>query len=519
MYLGVLQLSNNKTYGRARSESANIKEGRKLTKPGKLLYKCIPDDKNIAPVLIPYEIKPGFSKKISNRFIVFKFDDKQKQAILLETIGEVNDLAAFFSYRLKCRGLYSPKFILDHLEQQIEDSWITTLGHEDRQHELVYTIDPYGCTDFDDAFSVEKINDGEKISIYISNVAGWIMQLDTSMQKNDIFAQIQRVSTIYFPTGKLPMLPPILSEHHCSLKAGGMKLVLAMDCYSKKPHIEFKLAVIRVRENFVYESARCLACPAYKMLLDTTRNIANNPISDSHDVIEYWMVRMNQECGKKLAEKNTGIFRTSSVTETGSLVPANIRDGLAAFRRHNPDGTLAAFRRHNPDRTLAAYSLFETIEHVHEQMNVTNYAHITSPIRRLVDLLNQLMFLRDCMNIPLTKSATELLDRFQQPDSMTLLNEKMRNTRKYQLECELMHRCLNLDPSIFQQGFSGWVFDVDVNAQEYMVYIADLKLFARVKMEEDDLHSICNYSKHQFRIYMFEDESTVYRKIRVQRIL
>ena len=38
---GVLVISGNKTYGR---------------KYGKLLYKCLPDDKRLPPFLIPYEI-------------------------------------------------------------------------------------------------------------------------------------------------------------------------------------------------------------------------------------------------------------------------------------------------------------------------------------------------------------------------------------------------------------------------------------------------------------------------------
>ena len=41
---GVLILKNNRTYGRH-------------PKNGKLLYKCIPDDKRIPVFLVPYEIK------------------------------------------------------------------------------------------------------------------------------------------------------------------------------------------------------------------------------------------------------------------------------------------------------------------------------------------------------------------------------------------------------------------------------------------------------------------------------
>ena len=52
---GVLIINGNKTYGRSKN--------------GKLLYKCVPDDKRLPPFLVPYEIKNvGFSK-VFIRFI------------------------------------------------------------------------------------------------------------------------------------------------------------------------------------------------------------------------------------------------------------------------------------------------------------------------------------------------------------------------------------------------------------------------------------------------------------------
>ena len=55
---GVLQLENNKTFGR----TANKK---------RLLYKCIPDDKHLPSFLIPYDIKMSFSKVLKNKYVVF----------------------------------------------------------------------------------------------------------------------------------------------------------------------------------------------------------------------------------------------------------------------------------------------------------------------------------------------------------------------------------------------------------------------------------------------------------------
>ena len=70
----VLILAGNKTYGRQNK----MKEGQTYTKKqsdmagGKLLYKCIPDDKKLPPFLIPYEFKHSkFSKLYSNLYVTF----------------------------------------------------------------------------------------------------------------------------------------------------------------------------------------------------------------------------------------------------------------------------------------------------------------------------------------------------------------------------------------------------------------------------------------------------------------
>jgi exoribonuclease R len=170
----------------------------------------------------------------------------------------------------------------------------------------------------------------------------------------------------------------------------------------------------------------------------------------------------------------------------------------------------------------ASYCLFdETRPIVHAGLQVEHYSHMTSPIRRMADFVNQALFLRECMGISFTQEWNDWLHTWLQEESIDDINAKMRNTRKYQLECELMQRCFH-DTSIFQQEYSGWVFDVVTNANtnenEYMVYIADLQLFSRVR--EETAPSIIEMNRtYSFRIYLFEDESTVYRKIRVQRVL
>ena len=82
-------------------------------------------------------------------------------------------------------------------------------GIEDRTDWNVYCIDPHQSTDFDDAFGIKLHYDEElgcvvtKLSIYISNVS--ILLDHLGLWKS--FST--RVSTIYLPDRKRPMLPTI----------------------------------------------------------------------------------------------------------------------------------------------------------------------------------------------------------------------------------------------------------------------------------------------------------------------
>ena len=78
--------------------------------------------------------------------------------------------------------------------------------------------------DFDDAFSVKKIDSDKTIvSVYIANVSLWM----EAMNLWDSFSE--RISTIYLPDQKRPMLPSILSDCLCSLIEGEQRFAFTMD--------------------------------------------------------------------------------------------------------------------------------------------------------------------------------------------------------------------------------------------------------------------------------------------------
>jgi len=83
----------------------------------------------------------------------------------------------------------------------------------------IITIDPQSSTDLDEAMSLKD----NVLSIYIANVPLLIEELHVWPSFSN------RISTIYLPDRKCPMLPSILSEKLCSLLENEERITFCMD--------------------------------------------------------------------------------------------------------------------------------------------------------------------------------------------------------------------------------------------------------------------------------------------------
>jgi len=276
----VLILADNKTYGRQYRLEAGQTYTRKRAElaGGKLLYKCIPDDVRIPIFLVPYEIKQmGFSKVFNNLYVTIRYkqwDDKHPHATLSQTIGPVDVLDNFYEYQLYCKSLNASiqKFQKDtnkSIDNRSHEGIIDIIKSkfpnlEDRTDQSfwhIITIDPLNSADYDDGFSVIDLDDNKKqLSVYISNVTIWMDVLNLW----DSFSR--RISTIYLPDKKRPMLPTILSDCLCSLQQNVRRVAFVMDVIIKDNtilDIKFCNAIIKVSNNYVYEESKLLSDKKY----------------------------------------------------------------------------------------------------------------------------------------------------------------------------------------------------------------------------------------------------------------
>lgn len=91
----------------------------------------------------------------------------------------------------------------------------------------------------------------------------------------------------------------------------------------------------------------------------------------------------------------------------------------------------------------------------------------------------------------------------------------MRSIRKVQVDCEIVCKCFS-SPTIMKTNHKGVVFDKMQKPDGsfiYMVYLEELKMLTRMKTYEE----YENYSNHMFKIFLFDDEHSMKKKIRIQR--
>ena len=489
---GILILDDGKTYGR--------------TENGKrLLYRCIPDNTKLPVFLVPFDLKLGFSKDLKNKYIMFTFDKwsgKHPNGIVTETIGDVSNIEHYYEYQIhrrflndsitdftsKARKLFSSKNEPDVISTLLNNP---AYQISNRLECEVITIDPPGCIDIDDGMSCAI--DGQTgiatVSIYIANVSTW-------MNDFDLWDYISRVSTIYLPDRRRTMLPSILSDNLCSLLENKHRLALCMDVdITPDGHVigepRFTNTAICVRKNHSYDSPKLARDQQYKCAMEITQRL-NRDIRDSHELVEFWMLYMNTACGKHLAKQNTGIFRNVRIKTR--------RDAIF----DNPN-TRMFFN--NFENVSSEYSV--TIDSVrHDTLGVEWYAQITSPIRRLVDLVNQTLLLKS-INVFSERSDNFVL---QWTSKIDHLNSTMKSIKRVQNDCELMRVCYD-KPEHYDTGIA---FDESIKdgVYKYRVYLENLKVVSYLKLTE----RIDNYSRCDFRIFLFADESEKNRKIRIYKV-
>jgi hypothetical protein len=140
----------------------------------------------------------------------------------------------------------------------------------------------------------------------------------------------------------------------------------------------------------------------------------------------------------------------------------------------------------------------EKSNYSHSLLNVEHYMHFTSPIRRKVDIYNQLFWIRSIM-----------MSQVMHLPNIEKINKDTKIIRKIQNECTLLHLLQNTtNENIITDGI---IIQI-INETKSLVYLPTYKCILSSMI-------ICDlYTKIKCKIYIFEREHDYKKKIKISII-
>lgn len=344
-------------------------------------YKAYPYDKNLPVFIVKKKSKAGFIKYRKNQYVLINYKDwvnKHPTAIIKDTIGEINieNTLQYYLHVLNLKPIKRDKQKVKEIELKYDEIQTNNMNNElnkdivDKRDEYVFTIDPAECKDYDDAISIKKVNNEIILSTYIVNIALYMDRLDAWELIN------KQVATYYTPLKNVHLLPEQLSEDKFSLCEGKDRVVLCYDFIIKDHNIiktNIYPCTINVKHNFRYDEEELLKNNSYKHIETCLTDLESDleiKSSNSHEVIETLMLLTNYYSALELYKLKEGIFRKSSFEGKHDITEWDIYK--------------------------SSYCAYSEKDMMHEGVKLKLYCHITSPIRRLVDQVNQIILMTMC---------------------------------------------------------------------------------------------------------------------------
>lgn len=315
---------------------------------------------------------------------------------------------------------YKDKFTKEILAE-VDQLLLSDTLFEGREEVIGLTIDGETSKDLDDAIYVEPLEEGYNVQVSIADV-GALVKISSAIYKE----ALNRIATQYRKSYNIPMLPPELSEDRLSLLPG-----------ERRPTITFHLQLsasldvetFNIQETYISSKRQLYYAqveeivntlpddPDYELLVhcnnlaeqllerrrnrgaiaiyDLNQHLFTNeegqilPLSPDRAnrgnlIVQELMILINQATATYFAKQDIPfLFRNHTVRQNSPEREEMIAQFNAAIL--NPNLVTALGQRVDLWFDRANY---EPILKGHYGLNEAAYTHVTSPIRRLPDMLN-----------------------------------------------------------------------------------------------------------------------------------
>ena len=407
-------------------------------------------------------------------------------------IGEIGNYEAEMKcIKMLCLTTGGHLWAKDNIFQT--DSYLNDIYHKDRKEDFlgnknceIYSIDPLGCVDIDDAIHVVKRNDGSyDIGIHISDVSSYIPKnspLDLELSN--------RCESIYLKDCQINMLPAELVEL-CSLTQKKNKrvfsIVITLDGTSYDIlDVKFNHNIIRVTRNLSYDEAQKLidkkANSSLNLMYDigkhlhkTKKNKSDQPY-DTHIMVENYMVLANTLVAQYISKNNKDQIlcrrhsgsRKELYDQQDQQIPTHLIDKANILLMEKAEYCVG-----NSDN-------LEKMSHI--GLGKELYTHFTSPMRRYFDIIVHRLL---SGQKELDNCSKQLVKHMNDTHALYNKCEKLSN----QLQQIYQLQDINSSDTFVM---SGWIIHIDDNSNKVKIYIKDLDMIVDSMLFSNKLSHLVN---------------------------
>ena len=327
----------------------------------------------------------------------------------------------------------------DRFDESIDDD------RRDLTDQVIITIDPKDARDFDDAISLEIIdNDHWLLGVHIADVSHFVRP-NTALDDE----ARDRATSIYLPDRVIPMIPEIISNNLASLQPQKVRYTktafLEFTPDGQPIHTETCSAAIRSQWRFNYEEiddflarpddwkrklpsqvfalvtrmhelamvlrrrrmdrgAIELTMPEVRLNLNKQGKVTGayqTEHTESHQIIEEFMLAANEAVAKKLNDLEVHFLRRihedpdprklKTLTEFARFLQLDVESLQSRFEIKRLLADVAG----RPEEHAVNFAVLKSMKKAiygpevvgHYALSSDNYCHFTSPIRRYPDLV------------------------------------------------------------------------------------------------------------------------------------
>lgn len=430
----------------------------------KQLFLFKPTNKKYSNFYVPCDKKINYKVYCNIKFKRWSINDKLPIGELINTIGKIGIFENEIEHLKNLYKLNNKVFKIDSEKNKSDTLLIENLQSYNEDYE-VFSIDPEGSKDIDDAFHFKKIDDRIfEIGIHIA--------CPTKLLKDQLEIVLDRVSTIYTPIKNINMIPVIYSENLSSLlenkKRYSLSLILKIENYEIKSY-ELKECIIKNTNNYNYDKFMKIYKKNKNLLYfyDFSKTFFNKDLFDSHMLVELWMIKTNKIIAQHLINLNLSNIILRTHQKSNNLLEIKNKELFDYLNIRNEKS--------------ANYELFDLNKNqYHSKLNNEYYTHFTSPIRRSIDFFIHYLLLE----------KKDIFEKEKLEIFINNINLFTKNLRKFDRNInrlKFLFECKEEDKEIITYGYI-----IEIKENSLKIYIPEYKLEEKIIFLNRKFNKISN---------------------------